>query len=397
VDAALARLIKNAERLETEPGLDQLEPDTLKDIRSARMRGPRTLDLDLDEERLYDKMLGALLGRGAGCILGIPVEGMSRARIEVWARKIGQNYPLDGYWKETPAHGHHYVEPIEHFLRGKITHIGSDDDLAYTILGLLILEECGLEFTTADVGRMWLKYLPMACTAEKVALDNLRAGVKPPRTAIKDNPYAEWIGADIRSDPWGYAAAGMPELAAELAYRDATLSHIKTGVYGAMFFSAAIAAAFVVDDPMECIRIGLTEIPKRSRLAQTIRQTVTWCRKDRNWAETHDRITRKFKGMNGVHTLNNAAVTVLGLYHGSGDFGKTICYTVMGGMDTDCTGATAGSLLGAMLGAKKLPARWVKPLGDTMTTYLKGKKRFRTSGFARRFTKAALDVQRTFR
>ena len=40
-----------------------------------------------------------------------------------------------------------------------------DDDIAYTQLGLLILEECGRNFSTADVGRMWLKYLPMACTA----------------------------------------------------------------------------------------------------------------------------------------------------------------------------------------------------------------------------------------
>jgi primosomal protein N' len=35
----------------------------------------------------------------------------------------------------------------------------------------------GVDFTTEDVGTAWLKYLPMACTAEHVALEALKAGV----------------------------------------------------------------------------------------------------------------------------------------------------------------------------------------------------------------------------
>jgi hypothetical protein len=35
-----------------------------------------------------------------------------------------------------------------------------DDNLAYTLLGLLVVEEYGLEFTAADVGKAWLKHLP---------------------------------------------------------------------------------------------------------------------------------------------------------------------------------------------------------------------------------------------
>ncbi|MDI6829604.1 MAG: hypothetical protein QME62_14090, partial [Armatimonadota bacterium] len=48
------------------------EPIKLEDIRHARPKGPRTLPYNLTDEQLYDKMLGALLGRSAGCILGIP-------------------------------------------------------------------------------------------------------------------------------------------------------------------------------------------------------------------------------------------------------------------------------------------------------------------------------------
>lgn len=34
-----------------------------------------------------------------------------------------------------------------------------DDDITYTLLGLLIAEDYGLNFTTEDVGKAWLRYL----------------------------------------------------------------------------------------------------------------------------------------------------------------------------------------------------------------------------------------------
>ncbi len=72
-------------------------------------------------------------------------------------------------------------------------------------------------------------------------------------TARRNNPYCEWIGADIRSDGWAYAAPGWPELAAEFANRDARLSHRWNGIYGEMFFSAAISAAFATSDVSCCL------------------------------------------------------------------------------------------------------------------------------------------------
>ena len=121
--------------------------------------------------------------------------------------------------------------------------VPTDDDLNYTLLGLMILEEYGLDFTTDQLGEAWIKYLPFAFTAEGIALDNLRKGVPPMQAAEVDNCFLNWIGADIRSDPWGYAAPGWPEKAAEFAYRDAYVSHRRNGIYAAMFFSAAISAA----------------------------------------------------------------------------------------------------------------------------------------------------------
>ena len=64
----------------------------------------------------------------------------------------------------------------------------------------------------------------------------------------------------------------------------------------------------------------------------------------------------------------------------------------MGGVDTDCTGATAGSILGAVLGAKRLPGKWVAPFGDRIESYIIGKRNWRTSDLVKRFVKVAGEV-----
>ena len=38
------------------------------------------------------------------------------------------------------------------------------------LLGLMILEEYGLDFSTDELGEAWIKYLPFAFTAEGIAL-----------------------------------------------------------------------------------------------------------------------------------------------------------------------------------------------------------------------------------
>ncbi|MEI8189341.1 MAG: ADP-ribosylglycohydrolase family protein, partial [candidate division NC10 bacterium] len=80
-----------------------------------------------------------------------------------------------------------------------------------------IVEKFGPAFTIEQAGIAWQKYLPLACTAEKVALQNLKNGCPASKTGEKNNPYSEWIGAFIRADPWAYMAPGWPEKAAELA------------------------------------------------------------------------------------------------------------------------------------------------------------------------------------
>ena len=221
--------------------------------------------------------------------------------------------------------------------------------------------------------------------ANLTVLENLKAGVSAEKAGEVNNPYQQWIGADIRSDPWGWACAGNPEKAAEYAWRDAYLSHRRNGIYGEMFFAAAQAAAFSVDSPEEAIRIGLTEIPTECTLAKDVEWALEKAPEVKNWEDARKLVDERFAGMNAVHTNNNACLTIFGLILGNKDYTKTIGEVIAMGLDNDCTGATAGSVLGGVIGLKNIPAHWTKNFNNKVFTYIKGSEELALDDVINRF------------
>ena len=418
--AELASLYRDLDAIGGQPA-PLHEPSGLEEIRALRPRGPRQLELRLSEDELRDRLLGAWLGRAAGCLLGKPIEGWSREAIRE-VLELSGDYPLRQYiaYPNLPggadggaAPGAAGVDapdapevvrrlarrPVEWF-RGAFDRMVRDDDMDYPLIALHLLEEYGPGFTTEDVGRVWQLRLPylLVYTAERVAYRNLVDGLRPPQTATHRNPFREWIGAQIRADLWGWVCPGRPEQAAALSYRDAALSHTKNGIYGEMYFAAAIAASFAASTIEEALRVGLTEIPARCRLADAIVQTMRWVGEDGDFQKTTDRIHQAYGQYHGVHTINNAALVVMGLLYAernaaraqgdrsAGDqfLDDALCLTVLGGWDTDCTGATAGSLVGSVRGAQRLPARWVGDFNDRLESIVIGMTDNRFSDLADR-------------
>jgi len=335
---------------------------------------------------LEEQVLAAWLGRAVGCMMGCPCEGWNASRIET-ALRAARAYPLDGYFPAAASEDRlHYDQPIRLYCREHLDRVRADDDLAYPILGLVLLERHGALITAKDIGAAWLEHLPrkFVFTAEEVAYRNLEDGLHPPETGRHLNPYREWIGAQIRADIWGYAAAGDPLLAADLAYRDASVSHVKNGVYGALFFAAAIARAFSTRNPFAAIEAGLRAIPPESRLAQAIVETVRWADEDKHWQATLHRIVARFGRYHWVHVIPNALVTVMALIHGRGRFLETVSIAVMAGHDTDCNGATAGSLAGILYGLDAIPEGLIAPLRDRLETYVRGHEKQSIEDLARR-------------
>ena len=372
------------------------EPNGLDEIHGLRPDGSRRIWDSIPEDEYHRRLSGAINGRFAGCVLGSPVELNTPEDMEEWASYIGDPFPPTDYWSrvDRPSATRYAVSLREHFARRNIKHVPSDDDIAYTILGLLIIEEFGPGFSTADVATAWQRYLRPDCiyTAERITFDNLRRGVNVASAGDEGNRDSELIGAGIRCDPWAYVAPGWPEKAAELAWRDAVLSHRRSGIYGAMYFAAAISAAFTVDDPVEALWIGLEEIPAACRLAQEIRWALQEAPSLGDFRQAHVAVSERFSGMNKVHTINNAVLTVWGITIGAGDYTRTVSETVAMGYDNDCTAATAGSLVGAAIGIDRVPERWYELFNNQVKVFLNGANDHNIDDLVARFAVQARGV-----
>jgi ADP-ribosylglycohydrolase len=348
----------------------------------------------IGEDDLLDRTLGGWLGRCAGCNLGKPVENGDHWTAEHLRNylELADAYPLDDYIPvlDPMPGGFELREFWPYTTRGRIFESARDDDIDYTILGLHILEQYGLGFTTADVAAEWLDRIPytQTFTAERVVYRNLAIGHTPALAGKVDNPYREWIGAQIRADIYGYVHAGNPRAAAELAYRDATLSHAANGVYGAMWAAALVAAAFT-GDAKHAVETSLACIPPRSRLAEAIGFVLLQHAAGVSWQEARAAIEERYGHYSWVHTINNAAVIVAGLLWGGGDFTASVGLTVQGGWDTDSNGATAGSVAGIIAGAQKLPPHWWEPLSNTIRSAIRGFDRSLISELADRTVRLA--------
>lgn len=291
-EAVFQSLYDELDALEPDASFPYEEPSDLEAIRALRPDGPRRMDLALSDDGIRDRIHGAWLGRAAGCSLGKPVEGWPRKRIDDYLAATGA-LPLDDYIPYTEGS----ISPrLKSSTRDNIEFMARDDDMDYPILGLLALESKGAELTSRNMANTWLGRMPFhfLYTAESVAYRNFVNRRWPPESATWRNPYREWIGAQIRADVFGWVMPGWPEKAAELAYRDASISHVKNGIYGEMFVAAMLAAAFVTSDVGEIVGIGLSEIPAKCRLAEAVHDTLAWCRESSGWEDVWDRIHGKY-------------------------------------------------------------------------------------------------------
>lgn len=350
------------------------EPSDLEAIRALRQPYRFEKKALADREALRKKISGAWYGRICGCILGKPAEGTRSRELEQFLRD-SDNLPMYRYICRADIK---YKSTIRtSCLADEMAFAPWDDDTNYVVLAQILIEKYGKDFTPCDVMNLWVERqpLPSYFTAEKVALLNFTKGYRPPITAIYKNPYREWIGAQIRGDYFGYINPGDPEKAAEMAWRDASISHVKNGIYGEMFVSAMLACAAVTDDIMDVIRGGLAEIPATSRLYASVMRLLArygeGVTKEEAFADIHAQWD-DYDGHDWCHTISNALIVVASLLYGGGDYGKSICMAVETGFDTDCNGATVGSVLGMMLGEDGISDVWKAPTHGVLDTTIAG-------------------------
>jgi len=281
------------------------------------------------------KMLGCWLGKSVGGVLGTPFEG------------------------RPAVNDIHYYDPLPE------KSLPNDD------VELQVMYACALsKMETPVVNRetladIWLKHMDFNVDEYAVALYNLRRGIRPPYSGSYDNYYIDGMGAAIRSELWACLAPGNPDLAIKYAYEDACVDHADDGIYAEVLFAAMESLAFVEPDIDRLMEYGLSCIPSESGIHRSVVDTVAWWNESHDWLKVRNLLFEKYATEFACCVLPNIPFTVLALLAGGGDFGKTICTAVNCGMDTDCSAATAGAILGT-ISPESITEKWLKPIGHEL-------------------------------
>ncbi len=334
----------------------------------------------VNESTLEDQIYGAWLARICGCMLGKTVEGIRTNELIPFLKETG-NYPMHRYILSTDVNEETFKKYQFGFATtwyaDKMEAMPADDDTNYMVQYQRIIEKYGRQFNPMDVATSWLSDQPKGayCTAERVAFCNFVKGYYPPDSATYKNVFREWIGAQIRGDYFGYINPGDPKTAAEMAFRDASISHIKNGIYGEMFASAMIACAAVEKDMKKILLGGLSQVPTTSRLYEAVQSILrdheNGVAKEEVFARIHSEYD-EYTTHGWCHTISNAMIVAACLLYGEGDYGKSICMAVETGFDTDCNGATVGSVLGIRDGSATVGREWSDPLHGSLDSAIVG-------------------------
>ena len=340
--------------------------------------------LKLTKDKYYNAVYGSWLGRCIGSALGAPLEFRPYSYIKLHYGEITN-----------------YVKP----LKEKYV----NDDEMYEIVGLLTLERFGININSKLIGEEWIRQLwTMMFTAEKVAYNNMKKGLKPPLSGKMDNNvFFDFIGGQMKADIWGQIAP-CPEVAAEYAQMDGEVAHDEDGIYGEIFTSVLLSLGFFNSDIKKNVVEALKYIPPESNYSKFVKLAIRIYSKYSNWREALKKLKeywRKYKKrlisnskmkrklilmtplLNGIHVLPNAGINVLSLLYGENDFERSICIAAMAALDTDCNCGNVGAIIGTIYGAKKIPHKWKSPIKDMFYTKTRSIKEIKISELARRVCK----------
>lgn len=260
---------------------------------------------------------------------------------------------------------------INSYLREPETY---NDDLTYTLAFLDVFRHQGYKVTSADIAYSWAALIPDGYSAEEVALNNIRSGLMPPESGRQGNWFQDWIGAQMRTAVHGLIAPGHPALAAELAWRDSVVSHANNGALGGVFNAVLTSLAFVENNVEELLKRAISLIPAKSEYFSVIQGAYQECLKRGDWLETWGLLEERYQQYHWIHAYPNAAAEIVALYYGQGDFDRTLNIICQAGRDTDCNAGQILTVLGAM--GRPIDDKWIKPLGNTVQTYMRRYKSF---------------------
>ncbi len=312
--------------------------------------------IKMSKETLKDKIKGGWAAQTIGCTFGAPTEFRNKSTF------IHDYQPIpwyDGYMKW-------WYDNVP----------GLYDDIYMDLTFVDVFEKKGFDAPASEFAKAFANAEYKLWHANHAARYNILNGIMPPESGHwLNNPHADDIDYQIEADFAGLMNPGMPNSASEVSDKIGHIMNYGDGWYGGVYVGAMYSLAFISDDVNYIVEEGLKSIPKESKYYKVISDVIKWCKENPDdWKETWFEVQKKwgedigcpdgvFTPFNIDATINSAWI-VLGLLYGQGDFGKTLSISTRAGDDSDCNPASAGGILGTVLGYDNLPEYWKQGLAE---------------------------------
>lgn len=306
---------------------------------------PKSENVDINNAKFKEQIRAAWLSQIIGAAMGTMVEGYTSKNL----------YETFG--------------EVTEYLREPNTF---NDDITFELAFLDAFKDNGYNVSSKDIALAWIGLIPSGWSAEELALRNIRAGIMPPESASFNNPFNEWIGAQMRGAICGMVAPGNPRLAAELAWKDAEVSHANNGIIGEVFNAIMASLAFIVDDVKKIVELTIDSIPKDSEYYSVIKFAYEQCLKYDNWQDALYECEQKYIKYNWIHAYPNICCEIIALMYGDNDYEKTLKIITMCGIDADCNAGMIMPLIGIQKGMEAIPERLIHEAFFTLETYMRG-------------------------
>lgn len=321
---------------------------------SLAVNGAKTVTIS--KQDLMDKIKGGWAAQTIGCTYGGPTEFRFQGRV------IPDDVEIE--WNE------HIVKTT--FEKWPSLY----DDIYMDLTFLQVLHDEGLDAPVTSFANAYAYAGYPLWHANQAGRFNIHRGILPPLSGHwKYNPHADDIDYQIEADFAGIICPGMPNAASKLSDKVGHIMNYGDGWYGGVFVGAMYTLAYIYDDVETIVRQALLSVPRKSRFHQAMQDVITWHSQyptdwKRTWQLVQDKYSNESGCPEGVHApldidaLINSAYIVIGLLYGEGDFAETLEISTRCGQDSDCNPASAGGILGCMIGYSHLPEKWMKSLHE---------------------------------
>ncbi|MDX2429789.1 MAG: ADP-ribosylglycohydrolase family protein [Bacteroides sp.] len=311
-------------------------------------------EFTITKAALMDKIKGGWAGQVIGCTYGGPTEFKYNGTM------IQDYIPI--IWDETRMEWYYNNAP------------GLYDDVYMDLTFVDVFEKEGLDAPALSHAKAFANAEYNLWHANQAARYNILKGLEPPASGHwVNNPHADDLDFQIEADFAGLMNPGMVNSSSEVCDRVGHIMNYGDGWYGGVYVAAMYSLAFYSDNIPFVVTEALRTIPEESQFFQCIHDVIIWHNQfPDDWKRTWFEVEKKWSSDIGcpdgvfqpfnIDAKINAAYIVIGMLYGEGDFGKTVDISTRCGQDSDCNPASAGGILGTMMGYENIPSKWMQGL-----------------------------------